>query len=111
MERIDEYRRHIEEIINEHAQYKVSHGDIEIQTVFDRENDHYLLMAVGWNGYDRIEGFSLHLDIKDGKIWIQWDGTEYGVANELVDRGVPKEDIVLAFHAPYKREYTGFGVG
>jgi hypothetical protein len=29
----------------------------------------------------------------------------------LVALGVPKEDIVLAFHAPYKRPYTGFGVG
>jgi hypothetical protein len=111
MERIDQYRRHIEEIIKEHARYPYSHGDIEIQTVFDRENDHYLLMAVGWDGYKRSDGFSIHVDIKDGKIWIQWDGTEYGVANELVARGVPKEDIVLAFHAPYKRPYTGFAVG
>jgi hypothetical protein len=33
------------------------------------------------------------------------------MANELVALGVPKEDIVLAFHAPYKRQYTGFAVG
>jgi hypothetical protein len=33
------------------------------------------------------------------------------MANELVELGVPKEDIILAFHAPYKRPYTGFGVG
>ena len=49
--------------------------------------------------------------IKDEKIWIQYDGTEIGTANELVELGVPKEDIILAFHAPYKRPYTGFGVG
>ncbi|HEX6384245.1 MAG TPA: element excision factor XisI family protein, partial [Anaerolineae bacterium] len=35
---------------------------------------------------------------------------EIDIANELVKSGVPKEDIVLAFHAPYKREYTGFAV-
>jgi hypothetical protein len=28
----------------------------------------------------------------------------------LLARGVPKEDIVLAFHPPYKRPYTGFAV-
>ena len=50
----------------------------------------------------------MHMDIKDGKIWIQHDGTEIGVANELVELGVPKEDIVLAYHAPYQRVYTGF---
>jgi hypothetical protein len=37
--------------------------------------------------------------------------TGYGVANDFVAHGVPKEDIVLAFHAPYKRPYTGFGTG
>ncbi len=50
----------------------------------------------------------MHFDIKDGKIRIQHDGTEIGVANELVEMGVPKEDIVQAYHPPYKRPYTGF---
>ncbi len=48
------------------------------------------------------------MDIKNGKIWIQHDGTKDGVADDLVELGVPKEDIVLAFHPPYKRKYTGF---
>ena len=42
------------------------------------------------------------------KIRLQRDGTEYSVANELVDLGVPREDIVLGFQAPYKRPYTDF---
>ena len=50
----------------------------------------------------------MHLDIKNGKIWIQHDGMEIGVANELVELGVAKEHIVLAYHPPYKRPYTGF---
>ena len=33
------------------------------------------------------------------------------MANELVDLGVPEEDIVLAFRAPYKRKLTEFGTG
>ncbi len=52
----------------------------------------------------------MHLDIKDGKIWIQYDGTEIGVADELVKLGIPKEDIVLAFHEPLLRQYTGFAI-
>jgi hypothetical protein len=53
----------------------------------------------------------IHFDIKDDKICIQRDGTEIGIANELMAAGVPKEDIVLEFHAPYKRQFTGFAVG
>ncbi len=52
----------------------------------------------------------LQIDIKDEKIWIQHDGTEIGIANELLDLGVPKSDIILAFIAPYKRQYSGFAV-
>ena len=32
------------------------------------------------------------------------------MADELVKLGVPKEDIVLAFHEPLVREYTGFAI-
>ena len=65
---------------------------------------------LGWEGYRRIHAGLIHIDLKDEKIWVQRDGTEYGVANELVDLGVPREDIVLGFQAPYKRPYTDFAV-
>jgi hypothetical protein len=36
-------------------------------------------------------------------VWIQSDGTEYGIADELEAAGIPKHDIVLAFHRPEDR--------
>ncbi|MDF5728333.1 MAG: XisI protein, partial [Rhizonema sp. PD38] len=56
----------------------------------------------------RIFSCIIYVEIKDGKIWIERDGTEIGVANELVEAGVPKQDIVLGFKAPYKRKFTEF---
>jgi hypothetical protein len=50
------------------------------------------------------------VDIIGEQIWIQYDMTETGGANDFMVLGVPKEDIVLAFHAQYKRKYTGFGL-
>ncbi|WP_442923105.1 element excision factor XisI family protein [Microcoleus sp. A006_D1] len=44
-------------------------------------------------------------------MWIERDRAKIGVANELVEAGVPKTDIVLAFYAPYRRPYTEFAVG
>ncbi|MEC4887755.1 MAG: XisI protein [Scytonema sp. PMC 1070.18] len=78
-------------------------------TIFDEQQDHYQLLYVGWRGNKRDFGCLLHLDIKDGKIWIQHDGTEVGIANQLVEMGVPKQDIILAFHEPYIRQFTEFG--
>lgn len=54
---------------------------------------------------------SFMLISKTKKIWIQRDGTGIGIANELIAAGVPKEDIILGFNAPYKREFTDFAVG
>ena len=50
----------------------------------------------------------MHMDIKEDKIWIQYDGTEIGVANELVALAIPKEDMVLAYMPAYKRPYAEY---
>ena len=52
----------------------------------------------------------VHLDIIDGKIWIQRDGTEDGIATDLEAAGIPKSDIVLAFHPQRLRKYTEYAV-
>lgn len=41
-------------------------------------------------------------------MWIQHDGTERGLASELMEQGVPRGDIVLGFRAPARRKYTEF---
>jgi hypothetical protein len=110
MATIEHYRQLVEDIIKKYGQFKPSYGEVEVELIVDRERDHYQLMNVGWHNNERIRGCVLHIDIKGGKIWIQHDGTEIGVADELVAMGVPKEQIVLAYHAPYKRPYTGFAV-
>ena len=83
---------------------------IQAQTIFDADQDHYQLVYVGWRRSKRVYGVVVHADIMGGKIWIQQDGTEAGLANELVERGVPKQDIVLAFDPPNLRQYTDFAV-
>jgi hypothetical protein len=108
MERIEKYEDYVEKIIKTYGNYKPSYGDVEVQMILDRENHHYQLINVGWNNDRRIRGCVLHIDIKDGKIWIQHDGTETGIANELIELGVLKDDIVLAYHSPYRRKFTGF---
>ena len=40
----------------------------------------------------------------------KYDDTEEGVATDLLEAGVPKEDIVLGFRHPKVRQHTGFAV-
>ncbi|MEM9986306.1 MAG: XisI protein [Bacteroidota bacterium] len=108
--KITHYRTLIRQIIEQHAPYPNPRvpEEFDTQLLLDDEQGHYYLMYVGWDGYRRIHACLIHMDLKGEKIWVQRDGTEYGVANELVDLGVPREDIVLGFQAPYKRPYTDF---
>ncbi|GAQ00075.1 XisI protein [Leptolyngbya sp. NIES-2104] len=109
---VEQYRQYIQRLLSERRSrsFKPHNAqEYEVQTIFDTEQDHYQLLYVGWRGTRRDFGCILHLDIKDGKIWIQHDGTEEGIANRLVEFGVPKQDIILAFHEPEVRQFTDFG--
>jgi len=109
MTQIEEYQRYIIDILEEYKAYTSAEG-VEMQVMIDKENHHYQLSSVGWRKDRRVHGCILHIDIKGNKLWIQHDGTEEGLANIFLEKGVPKENIVLAFHSPYKRQYTGFAV-
>lgn len=110
MDTLETYRKIIENLLHEYAQLRYAHGDIQRQAIVDHQGDHYLLMAVGWDRARRIYGSVIHLDIIDGKVWIQHDGTEHGIADELVEAGIPKDHIVLAFHPADLRQYTEYAV-
>jgi XisI protein len=110
MDKLSLYRQVIQKLLRDYIATPIANGEIESQTVFDTQQDHYQVVNVGWDGHRRVYGCVLHLDIKDGKIWVQQNMTEMHIAHELVEMGVQKGDIILGFQAVYVREYTGFGV-
>lgn len=112
MDKLDLYRQYIQELLTERAKLRPKSSPVESETIFDLARDHYQVVNVGWKDNNtRIYGCVLHVDIKDGKIWVQHDGTEDAIADQLVKRGVPSQDIVLAYHSPTMRQYTDFAVG
>lgn len=77
----------------------------------DREQGHYLIFSNGWRNTKRIYGCYLHIEVKeDGKVWLHHDGTDMVIAQKMIDRGIPKSDIVLGFHAPFVRQDTEFAI-
>jgi XisI protein len=111
MDRLTRYREIARQIIEDYTRDKVSHGEIRTEGVIDSNLDHYQVNHVGWDGRRRVHGVVLHFDIIDEKFWVQYDGTDRPVAEELEAAGVPKDDIVLAFHSPETRKLTGYAIG
>ncbi len=69
-----------------------------------------MLIVQGWQGVKRIHQCAAHVEIIDGKIWIQHDGTEDGLARHLENSGVPKDKIVLGFYETEARAFTEYAV-
>ncbi|NEQ68595.1 MAG: XisI protein [Symploca sp. SIO2D2] len=110
MDRLESYRQIIKTVLKRYINIDYANVDVDNQAVFDSEKDQYIIISYGWGNQRRIHGCLIHLNIIEKKIWVQRDGTEDGIANALVDAGIPKEEIVLGFHEPGVRKYTGFAV-
>lgn len=100
----------IVKVLDDYIEFLGDDPDTVIQRVIDRDNDRYLSIELGWQGDRRIYGNFIPIDIIDDKIWIQHDGTEEGIADELVKLGIPHQKIVLAYKSPDRRKITDFAV-
>jgi hypothetical protein len=110
MVEVSQYPALITKIIGQYAAIPSAIGEIDTEVIIDEAKGHYELMRSGWVNGRRVHGALIHVDIRGDKIWIQHDGTEDGVANELVAAGVSKDRIVLAFKSPDLRKLTDFAV-
>lgn len=114
MDKIEKYRSIIQEVLTEFARPRLLGEDnadeFDKHLIFDTVRDHYQVLYIGWESFNRTFGCPIHIDIKNGKIWIQQNLTDYDFIEDLIEKGIPKNDIVLAFHPPYKRPYTGFAI-
>ncbi len=110
MASMNAYRQICEEILSRYVDVKYANIDARNEAVFDEKNDRYLIVSVGWGirPAGRVHGCLLHLDVIGGKVWIQRDGTQDGIALELEEAGIPKENIVLGFKRPELRPHTGY---
>jgi hypothetical protein len=112
MDKLNRYRAIIKTImanlVEQECQSKIP--GVEKLFVADENHDQYLLFNLGWAERRRVRIVRIFLRILNDKIWIEEDLTEDGIADSLLEAGVPKEDIVLAFHAPEMRPLTEFAV-
>jgi XisI protein len=99
-------REIVKQVIQHYAQFKPSHGDIRLDTVFDENQDHYALMQAGWDRGQRVRGNLIYVTLQNHQVWIEYDGMEQGITDDLIAAGIPSERIVLAFLPESKTALT-----
>ena len=113
MDKLTRYKEIVREIVEKMGTRGIKpDSPIKHQIIKDDEGGHYLLFYHGWKEDNRFYGCYLHIDVtEDGKVWVQHDGTDMIAAQQLIDKGIPKTDIVIGYHAPFMRADTEFAVG
>jgi XisI protein len=97
----NDYRAIVRRIIEQETVGQPSHGKAEVIAICDDASGNYLAMVVGWSSAYRHDHIFIHLRLKDGKVWIEHNGTEEDLVERLVEAGVLREDIVPGFiHRP-----------
>jgi uncharacterized membrane protein len=110
MDKLNQYRQIICSVLKPYTDISYANVKVKNRAAFDAETDQFIILSEGWENTQHLHGVLIHVEVMDGKVWIQMDGTEDGIAEELIQAGIPKEDIVLGFHEPEVRKYTGFAV-
>lgn len=112
MDKLTQHKAIITAIIEEIAAMTPSDDQTETQIIMDHERGHYVLFSLGWGRLRREYAPFVHIDVRpDGKVYLQHDGTDLRIANWMMEKGIPQGEIVLAFHAPFRREMIeGFAV-
>ena len=111
MDKLIKYRKIAHSVITEIAQKLISSNVTESILSIDENRGQYLVLSDSWDGIERSYGPLVHIEVKeDAKVWLRYDGTDLEIGQELLDKGISTKDLVLAFHSPQMRQYTGFAV-
>ena len=105
MDKINSYRTSAKEIIEYLGElWNQPNDPIAGEVIIDNQKGHYLLFSNGWRNEEyRVYGCTVHIEVKsNGRVWLHHDGTDMEIGRLLMEKGIPKSDIVLGFHAPFQ---------
>ncbi len=106
------YSQAVETLLNEYTEFWKPYRGVKQQVLADPKHHNFTLISLGWEeGKQRyIHDISFHIQVINGKVWVHQNNTEEMIADELIEKGVAREDIVLGFLPERDRAYSGFAV-
>ena len=110
MDRVEKYREIIKQAMRDLVDYIPAEEGIRTELILDDASGHYQVLQIGWKDRRRIHGTLFHVDLIGEKVYVEHDGTDLALVDDLLEGGIPKHDIVMGFHPPNQRKFTDFAV-
>ncbi len=110
MDKIKKYQKVILSVLEDYAKVRYSNLDAENKLIADKENHRYQVVTMGWDKGKSVHDCPIHMDIINGKIWVQRNMTDIDLETIFRDNKIPKSDIVLGFLTPKMREYSDYAL-
>ncbi len=103
MDKIINYRKIIRSIMEMSVvRTPINMPLVENHLIIDKDENHFILLAIGWNKGEFIHEWLYHLQLKDGKIHVFEDWTDPGILDLLTEKGIPQKDIIPAYLPDYQ---------
>jgi XisI protein len=105
MDKVKHYQQILHETVTRHASFQPANGNIKTYAVVDEASNNYMVIDAGWSDKGRrIYDVTLHFRLESETLFVERDTTDAEVVRELLERGIDKNDIVLAFNeAPFQK--------
>ena len=102
MDKIKKYRRILKSVTEEHANIASPMNWVKSTAACDFGQNNYFL--IDYDTREKKHYIVFHLRLVDGKIFVEQDGVEYGIVDDLVMSGVSAKDISSIFQAAKQTE-------
>ena len=92
------YQQAVLELFQEYDNFWGHSNGLQNRIIADTKQNAFILFSFGWQNEDSYTHLlCFHIEIIDGKLWIHENNTEALIADELIEKGVDAEDIILGF--------------
>ena len=111
MDQIKPTQKIIKQVLQEYLQqFQSLSKDSLVETLLSTDDQHgvYMVLKNGWRGKDRIQNILIFIRLVKDKVLVEEDWTDFDIVGQLLEAGIPQENIVLAFHHHDLRHLTEF---
>ena len=95
MDKVEKYRQILKSVTENHAKIFSPVQTVNSSAVCDFEQNNYFL--IDFDTKEKRHYIVFHLRLDNGEVFIEQDGIEYGIKQDLVEAGISPNEIVLSY--------------